>query len=73
MVNIATSGSQSDIIMQIKLATALALLPFLVSAAPAPVDKGMRIPLTKRSMIFKNGVVDLDALQSHRSFIQGYV
>ncbi|KAI5116280.1 hypothetical protein M0805_009931 [Coniferiporia weirii] len=51
--------------MQIKLATAIALLPFLVSATPAPVESGRTIALSKRSSIVKDGVVNVDKLQSH--------
>ncbi|KAH8118711.1 acid protease [Phellopilus nigrolimitatus] len=56
--------------MQIKLATALSLLPFLVSATPTPAaEPGLRIPLTKRSSIVKNGVVNVDALQAHDAYV----
>lgn len=58
--------------MQIKLATAIAFLPYFVSAAPTATNNGIRIPLTKRSAIVNDGVIDLKALQNHRSHTQAY-
>lgn len=58
--------------MQIKAATVLALLPFLVSAAPTP-EAGLKIPLTKRSSVVKNGIVDLTAVKAQRAHLQGLV
>ncbi|KAH8118719.1 acid protease [Phellopilus nigrolimitatus] len=60
--------------MQFKLATALALLPYLVTATPtSAADPGLRIPLTKRSSLVKDGVVDVAALKSHVAHVQGKI
>ncbi|EJD01580.1 acid protease [Fomitiporia mediterranea MF3/22] len=59
--------------MQFKLATALALLPFLVQATPTPSTPGRKIALTKRSPIVKNGVADIKLLQSHVEQVKGKI
>ncbi|KLO11674.1 acid protease [Schizopora paradoxa] len=50
--------------MQLTLATALAILPFLVSASPTPAPQGTKLTFPRRSFT-KDGVVDINALQSH--------
>ncbi|THH12232.1 hypothetical protein EW145_g105 [Phellinidium pouzarii] len=61
--------------MQIKLATALTLLPFLVSATPtsSSAESARRISLSKRSSLTKDGVVDINALHSHVANVQGKI
>lgn len=59
--------------MQIKVATILALLPFLVAASPTPVESGITVPLHKRNVIVRNGVVDTDALRAHVDHVHAYV
>lgn len=56
--------------MQVKLAITVALLPFLVQARPAPAISGTKIALTKRSSFAKDGVVSINALQSHVERVQ---
>ncbi len=50
--------------MQLTLVTVLSILLFLVSASPAPVPQGTKLTFPRRSFI-KDGVVDINALQSH--------
>ena len=59
--------------MQLKLATALALLPYIVSATPAPAASGTKISLTKRSTITTDGVVNIAKLQNHVETVRGFV
>ncbi|KAH8118780.1 acid protease [Phellopilus nigrolimitatus] len=58
--------------MQLKLGTAIALLPILALASPAP-GPVTRIPLTRRSKFTNDGVVDIDALKAHLTHVRDKV
>lgn len=57
--------------MLFTLATALAILPLLVSATPTPAPDaaGTKIPLSRRSFL-RNGVVNVEKLQGHVADVQ---
>ncbi len=55
--------------MQLTFAAALAILPFLVSASPAPVPQGAKLTFSRRSFS-KDGVVDINALRSHVAHVR---
>ena len=56
--------------MQLTLATALALLPLIASASPAPQPAGLKVPLTRRSFQTKDGVADIRALKNPVAHVQ---
>ncbi|KAL5487632.1 hypothetical protein ACEPAI_5740 [Sanghuangporus weigelae] len=57
----------------IKIAALVSLLPLLAQASPTSSLSGTKIFLTKRSSVVKNGVVNMNGLQSHIQQVQGKI
>lgn len=60
--------------MHFSLATILAVIPLLVSAAPTTQKPRVTIPLSKRTNVYRSdGSVDIDALKLHAAHSTAYV
>ncbi|KAL5527800.1 hypothetical protein ACEPAG_6601 [Sanghuangporus baumii] len=56
-----------------KISALVSLLPLLAQASPTPSLSGTKISLIKRSSVVKNGVVNMNGLQSHIQQVQGKI